>query len=215
MKVGTDGALLGTLAAPGSNILDIGTGTGLLSLMIAQRCPDAKITAIDIDDNAILDSKANFEASPFGDRISLLQIPFQDYAEQCEKRYDCIICNPPYFDESLINPDEGRARARHTSSLSFHDLVNGAYKLLEDEGVFSVCIPPEVLNKFSTECHLRGFWLQTSYNIKSVPRKDPKRFVLIFKKGNMVVPQQFTYCMQNPDGTRSAWYEELMKDFYL
>lgn len=215
MKVGTDGALLGSLAATGSRILDIGTGTGLLSLMMAQRCPEARITAIDVDENAIIDATRNFSDSPFGDRITLIQTPFQVFAKEEEGKYDCIICNPPYFDESLESKDESRTRARHTSSLPFRDLVGGAYELLEDEGVFSVCIPPEVLSKFSAECLIKGFCLMTAYKIKSVPRKEPKRFVLVYKKGRIVEPQEHVFCMQHPDGTRSEWYQEIMKDFYL
>ena len=84
MKVGTDGALLGSLAATGKRILDIGTGTGLLSLMMAQRCPDAQITAIDVDENAIIDAQRNFSESPFGDRITLKQAPFQVFAKEEE-----------------------------------------------------------------------------------------------------------------------------------
>ena len=216
MKVGTDGALLGSLAATGKRILDIGTGTGLLSLMMAQRCPDAHITAIDVDENAIIDAQRNFSESPFEDRITLKQAPFQVFAKEEEGKYDCIICNPPYFDESLESKDESRTRARHTSSLPFRDLIGGAYELLEDEGVFSVCIPPEVLSKFSAECLIKGFCLMTAYKIKSVPRKkEPKRFILVYKKGHIVEPQEYTVCMQNPDGTRSEWYQEIMKDFYL
>jgi hypothetical protein len=133
-----------------------------------------------------------------------------------KKKYDCIICNPPYFDESLESKDESRTRARHTSSLPFRDLIGGAYELLEDEGVFSVCIPPEVLSKFSAECLIKGFCLMTAYKIKSVPRKtEPKRYILVYKKGRIVEPQEYTFCMQNPDGTRSEWYQEIMKDFYL
>ena len=205
MKVGTDGALLGSLAATGKRILDIGTGTGLLSLMMAQRCPEAQITAIDVDENAIIDAQRNFSESPFGDRITLKQAPFQVFAKEEEVKYDCIICNPPYFDESLESKDESRTRARHTSSLPFRDLIGGAYELLEDEGVFSVCIPPEVLSKFSAECLIKGFSLMTAYKIKSVPRKEPKRFVLVYKKGRIVEPQEYVFCMQNPDGNTNSF----------
>ena len=141
MKVGTDGALLGSLAATGKRILDIGTGTGLLSLMMAQRCPDAQITAIDVDENAIKDAQRNFSESPFEDRITLKQAPFQEFAKQELEKYDCIICNPPYFDESLESKDESRTRARHTSSLPFRDLIGGAYELLEDEFSLSASRP--------------------------------------------------------------------------
>lgn len=215
MKVGTDAALLGTLAAGGKRILDIGAGTGIISLMMAQRFPESSIDAVEIDDNAIIDAKTNFESSIFADRITLYHTAFQDFKPQGYK-YDCIVSNPPYFDESLENPDEGRTRARHTSSLSFHDLIGGAYRLLEDGGVFSVCIPPEVLKKFSAECLIVGFSLRDVYGIKSVPRKPlPKRYVLVYEKGTLCTPQEHIFCMQNADGSRSEWYQELMKDFYL
>lgn len=215
MKVGTDAALLGTLAEGADSILDIGTGTGIISLMLAQRYPDALITAVEIDDNAILDAQENFDASPFGDRISLVHDAFQHYASVCQLRFKAIVSNPPYFDESLENPDEGRTKARHTSSLSFRDLIGGAYRLLEDGGTFSVCIPVEVLKKFSAECLIVGFSLQCCYAIKTVPRKDPKRFVLVYRKGYVAEPKECISTMQNADGSRSDWYKELMRDFYL
>lgn len=216
MKVGTDGVLLGTMAEGGKQILDIGTGTGIISLMMAQRYPDAQFTAVEIDDNAYLDAQENFAASPFSDRITLVKAAFQDYARTCGRTFDCIVSNPPYFDESLENPDEGRTRARHTSSLPFRELIGGAYRLLEDGGCFSVCIPPEVLKKFSAECLITGFSLKTCYGIKSVPRKPmPKRYVLVYQKGLITEPEEHIFCMQNADGSRSEWYQELMKDFYL
>lgn len=216
MKVGTDGVLLGTMAEGGKQILDIGTGTGIISLMMAQRYPDAQFTAVEIDDNAYLDAQENFAASPFSDRITLVKAAFQDYARTCCRTFDCIVSNPPYFDESLENPDEGRTRARHTSSLPFRELIGGAYRLLEDGGCFSVCIPPEVLKKFSAECLITGFSLKTCYGIKSVPRKPmPKRYVLVYQKGLITEPEEHIFCMQNADGSRSEWYQELMKDFYL
>ena len=229
MKVGTDSDLLGTLAAGGEDILDIGTGTGIISLMMAQRFPEAKITAIDIDDNAILDATVNFASSPFADRLTLQHISFQDYLEQFQvpsskfqdsgnalkPQYDCIVCNPPYFDKSQESDDLSRTRARHTSSLPFSVLIGGAYQLLKEGGVFSVCIPPEVLEEFSAECIFKGFWLQDKYKIKSIPEKEAKRFVLVHKKGSPSAPRIHTFCMRNSDKSRSEWYKELMKEFHL
>lgn len=217
MKLGTDSDLLGTLSDGGNKILDIGTGTGVLSLMLAQRYPDAHITAVEIDDNAIIDAEQNFNESPYSDRISLIHTAFQDYAENSQKEiFDSVVCNPPYFDQSLECGDNvGRTRARHSSSLPFSDLIGGAYALLKQEGVFSVCIPPEVLSKFSAECLLTGFCLKASYMIKSVPDKGPKRYVLIYKKGTYEQCKEYTYCMRNDDRTVSDWYKELMKDFHL
>lgn len=217
MKVGTDSDLLGTLAAGGSQILDIGTGTGIISLMLAQRFPEAQIKAIDIDENAIIDASVNFAASPFSDRLSLAHISFQDYIARdiSDESFDCVVCNPPYFDKSQESNDLSRTRARHTSSLPFSILIGGAYRLLRDGGVFSVCIPPEVLEDFLAECIFKGFWLQDIYRIKSIPEKAPKRFVLVHKKGHPMISRAHTFCMRNSDKSRSDWYKELLRDFHL
>ncbi len=214
MKVGTDSDLLGTLGEGGQRILDVGTGTGVLSLMFAQRYPEAQITAVEIDDNAIIDASRNFAESKFADRITLVHKSFQDFA-QGSPLFDSVICNPPYFDKSLECPDLSRSRARHSSSLPFDVLARGAYDLLVDGGVFSVCIPPEVLQSFSAECQFAGFSLKCSYEVKSLPHKPPKRYVLVFQKGTVTTPQRFTYCMRNADHSRSDWYREQMKDFLI
>jgi len=219
MKVGTDSDLLGTLGAGGQRILDVGTGTGVLSLMYAQRCPEAQITAIEIDDNAVIDASHNFTHSIFADRIQLIHTSFQEFVRSQQAtdqpmRFDSVICNPPYFDKSLECDNLSKTRARHTSSLPFRDLIEGAYELLDDGGVFSVCIPPEVLSDFTSECIIDGFWLQAIYRIKSVPRKDPKRYVLVHRKGVVTDRVDETHTMRNADGSRSDWYLDLMKDFH-
>ena len=216
MKVGTDSDLLGTLAAGGRQILDVGTGTGIISLMMAQRFPDAQITAVEIDDDAVLDASANFAASPFAQRLTLHHTSFQSFLQSApaELSFDCVVCNPPYFDRSLECPNLGRTRARHSSSLPFDVLARGAYSLLGEGGVFSVCIPPEVLDDFTAQCLFAGFSQQAVYQIKSVPRKVPKRYVLVFRKGRMAEAQVIeTHCMRNADGSRSPWYLEQMRDF--
>lgn len=217
-KVGTDSDLLGALGQGGRRILDIGTGTGVLSLMMAQRYPAATITAVEIDDNAIIDAQQNFSESKFCDRITLVHSSFQDFPKP-PGTFDAIICNPPYFDKSLEPENEGRLRARHTSSLPFPILIGGAYDLLTDGGTFSVCIPPEVLTDFHAECIIKGFHLQDSWNIKSVPDKPAKRYILIYKKASSTekigATQNHEACMRNTDRTYSNWYHELMQDFLL
>lgn len=218
MKVGTDSDLLGALAEGGREILDIGTGTGIISLMLAQRFPEARITAVEIDDNAIMDASVNFSASKFSDRINLVHASFQDYLKNMQSSgqngaFDCIVCNPPYFDKSMESTDRSRTRARHTSSLPFNVLIEGAYSLLKPNGTFSVCIPPEVLSDFTSLCIIEGFWPQYVYEIKSIPEKEPKRFVLVHNKSR-VERQRYTFCMRNSDRSRSEWYNELMKEFH-
>lgn len=226
MKVGTDSDLLGTLSQGGSRILDIGTGTGVLSLMLAQRYPDALITAVEIDDNAIIDARQNFAESAFGSRITLHHASFQDFLKEAlsgesqnkdgdSPCYDAIVCNPPYFDKSMECDDLSRTRARHTSSLPFSVLTQGAYALLKDGGTLSVCIPPEVLTSYTKECYFAGFHPYRTYKIKSIPSKPPKRYVLVHQKGTIPTHTEYEYCMRNEDRTRSDWYKSLMEDFLI
>lgn len=216
MKVGTDSDLLGALAEGGSDILDIGTGTGVIALLMAQRFAEAKVTGIDIDENAIIDAQQNFANSKFANRLSLKHIAFQDFVDSTSAAsFDCIVCNPPYFHKSQECDNLSRTRARHTSSLPFPVLVQGAYNLLRDGGVFSVCIPPEVLEEFSKECIFKGFWLQHMYKIKSVPEKEPKRYILVHKKGSPGTVEVHTACMYDTNRQRSQWYDQLMSDYLL
>lgn len=216
MKVGTDSDLLGALCAEGSRILDIGTGTGVLALMLAQRCPEAQITAIEIDQDAVTDARLNFALSPWSGRIRLEHTSLQDFEEAYQgEQFDSIVCNPPYFDRSLECPNLGRSRARHTSSLPFPTLVGGAWRLLAEGGLLSVCIPPEVLQDFLGLCRKAGLALCRKYAIRTVPEKGPKRYVLVLKKGDECQVREEKCCMRNSDRTRSAWYRELMKDFLI
>lgn len=220
MKVGTDSDLLGALATVGNNVLDIGTGTGVLSLMMAQRNPEAKITAIEIDDDAVKDASLNFSESVFSDRITLHHTAFQDYVakmrdEHSTGLFDCVICNPPYFHKSMECPDNRRLRARHTSSLPFEDLIGGAYELLAEGGSFSVCLPPEVYSIFCEECLKVGFVLQDIYSIKSVPELPTKRYILVHRKSRSCDVNRYEYCMRNSDRTVSDWYKSLMQDYLL
>ena len=219
MKVGTDSDLLGALAAGGKRILDVGTGTGVLALMMAQRFTDADVVAVEIDDEAVTDAKSNFEESKFASRIKLVHDSFQNFlsARLSEAPlFDSVICNPPYFDRSLECPSLGRTRARHSSSLPFSVLAQGVASLLCDKGTFTVCIPPEVLSDFNAECFLAGFWLKENINIKSVPEKDTKRHILIYQKGVAEAPtHEQMFCMRNSDKSVSEWYKQTLKEFLL
>ena len=214
MKVGTDSDLLGALAEGGTRILDIGTGTGVLALMMAQRFPDAHITAIDIDADAIMDASYNFSHSPFADRLTLHHCSLKDFVNVNVGTFNAILCNPPYFDNSLEAPDKHRAIARHTSSLPFSQLIESTYHLLEAGGRFSVILPPEVLPNFSAEALITGFSLKHCLKIKTVPGKTPKRYVLIYKKGYTESTEE-EYCLRNADGTFSDWHNQLLRDFLL
>lgn len=222
MKVGTDSDLLGTMAYGGKNILDIGTGTGILTLMMAQRFPQARFTAVEIDDNAVIDAHTNFSSSPWSERITLIHDSFQSFIEKeisegRQERFDAIICNPPFFDKSLECPEQGRQRARHTSSLPFETLIDGAYRMLEEGGPFSLILPPEVLEKFCLKAKERGFALKEKNGIQTLPGNPPKRYILVFQKSldSSLCVSENTFSMRNADNTYSQWYNDLLRDFLL
>ena len=222
MKVGTDSDLLGTMAYGGKHILDIGTGTGILTLMMAQRFPEAQFTAVEIDDKAVIDASTNFSSSPWSERITLIHDSFQSFIEKeisegRQERFDAIICNPPFFDKSLECPEQGRQRARHTSSLPFETLIDGAYRMLEEGGPFSLILPPEVLEKFCLKAKERGFALKEKNGIQTLPGNPPKRYILVFQKSldSSLCVSENTFSMRNADNTYSQWYNDLLRDFLL
>ena len=144
MRVGTDGTLLGAWAQASDGacrILDIGTGTGLIALMMAQRYPQAMVTAIDIDDGAVRQAKENVSSSPFADRINVIKADVLTFEDM--EKYDSIVCNPPFFEDSLTCPDPQRTEARHTVTLGYRQLMKSAFRLLKDDGRFSVIIPTD------------------------------------------------------------------------
>lgn len=213
MKVGTDGVLLGSWAKGGKRILDIGTGTGLIALMMAQRFPDANIDAIEIDENAVIQATENVLRSPFAKQIAVKHCSLQTYSETKEK-YDSIICNPPYFVDSLKNNDNNRTVARHTDTLPFNELIKCAYQLLTPNGHFSLVLPVESYRILEPEAILNGFSVIKKVLVKTTPSKQPKRILVELGK----VPDEYfstTEYLQDSAGNKSEWYKEIIKEFYL
>ena len=216
MKVGTDGVLLGAWAATGmatakvGRILDIGTGTGLIALMTAQRFPDAKVVAIDIDEHATEQAKENVKASPFSHNISVLHKSLQEYIkeENTEERFDLIVCNPPFFDNSLVCPDPRRTTARHNSTLPFSTLMKGAMTLLADNGVFSLVIPSECRQKIEDEAIFAGLMLKRRVAVVTKEGKPPKRYLLEFGIKVSVIEESVL-------SLETDEYRTLTADFYL
>ena len=164
MKVGTDGTLLGawtSLPNPTRKILDIGTGTGLIAIMAAQRHPDAQICAIDIDADCISQAEENVADCPWSERIKLYHSPLQEFSS--EEKFDMIISNPPYFVDSLLSPDAQRSTARHTATLSFDELTEGVIRLLAPEGRFALILPPAEYERFLSHPSFRLF----SYSLQT------------------------------------------------
>ncbi len=146
MKVGTDGVLLGAWASvpgPQSRILDVGCGTGLIALMLAQRTKYVAVDALEIDPSSARQALENFQNSPWKERIQCIQSSFQDYATQCKNRYDLIICNPPFFSASAKTPSKERNLARHDDSLSLEDIFRGSVSLMKKTAIICLILPVE------------------------------------------------------------------------
>ena len=212
MKVGTDGTLLGAWARGGRRILDVGTGTGLIALMMAQRFPEAHITGIDIVPETVCQAKENVAASPFANRINIIEADFTNFSAPL---FDGIVSNPPYFEQSLECPDKARTLARHTTSLSYSTLMEQVACQLTENGVFSVVIPTENKSRIESEAALKGFFKTRECAVKTTPNKPARRYLLEFCKHPIPSFESETGIIETTPGVRSQWYHELTKDFYL
>ena len=211
MKVGTDGTLLGVWAHGGQSVLDIGTGTGLVALMMAQRFPDSYIAGIDVDHEAVEQAMENVSASPFAERITVAEADARMFDAA---PFDAIVCNPPYFVASLECPDEQRTLARHASALTYRELMTTAWRLLSDDGEFSLVIPFNCKRQMEQEAILAGFFKVRECAVKTTPQKLPRRYLLAFRKHPGKLEQTEGIIEMQP-GIRSPWYQDLTKDFYL
>lgn len=215
MKVGTDGVLLGAWASGGKRVLDIGVGTGLVSLMMAQRFPQADVVGIDIDAEACCQAEENIKESPFAERVQVVNVSLQAFEERQWGTYDAIVSNPPFFIDSMKNPDKQRALARHADSLPFADLLRGVSRLLEEDGLFSLIIPMDAFPFFDAQASLEHFFLKRKCKVKTVVRKQPKRVLLTYAKKLSLELSEEERILTNTDGTRSEWYHSLTQDFYV
>lgn len=215
MKVGTDGVLVGAWAdadASVRRVLDIGTGTGLIALMMAQRMPQAQITGIDVED--VSQACENAAASPWGDRLRFVRMPVQEFAP--DERFDRIVSNPPFFVDSLTCPDAGRTTARHAVSLSYADLRDAVVRLLTPQGRFSVVLPVAEGERFCRLC-AGVLWLVRMTRVRTTPRRAPKRVLMEFGRG---VPAGTPAIDELVVGTGeheqyTPAYRALTRDFYL
>jgi len=217
MKVGTDGALLGAWAPIDKvkNILDVGTGTGLIALMLAQRCPNALITAIEPNKDAALDAADNFERSPFADRITLIESTLQDF--QTDERFDLIVSNPPFFKNSLPAPEPGRHMARHNDTLSHTELLN-ATNLLAPSGLLAGIYPAELWSVVKKDALNRGLIIAAEQPVKPLPEKPPHRVLFAITREAVPTAVDISADFAIETEERHRYTEEftrLLKPFYL
>lgn len=216
MKVGIDGVLLGARTDTGNckNILDIGTGTGLIALMLAQRC-SAKIMAIDIDPGAIRQANENISSSPWPDRIETREISLQDYSEQTNDKFDLIVSNPPYFINALKSPDPSRSTARHTYRLTHTELLLYSKKLLAEKG--KICIILPVNEGFDCINYAKTIDLFCSKLVEVYPKPDKpvKRLIMEFITDRVETENSKIVIETTERHRYSEDFSLLLKDFYL
>lgn len=213
MKIGTDGVLAGAWANAESarSILDVGTGCGLIALMMAQRFPEASVDAIDTDTAALADAAENIANSPFNDRIKPFQGDFLAY--DFRKKYDFIVSNPPFHPQDTLSPDISRATARNAASLPVEPFARKISLLLEEKGGAVVIYPYDYAGHVIRSFGDNGLFLHRRLDIKGAPHRPFKRSLLHF----IAETGQFSHdelCICNADGSRSEAYKTLTGDFH-
>lgn len=223
MKVNTDGVLLGaamTIFPEDSNLLDIGTGTGTIALMAAQRLSsesvsDYKIDAIDIDEPSATEAAMNFNASPWSGNLRAHNRSLQVFSSESNVRYDLIFSNPPYFEDSLTAPDERKSTARHTSDgLSYRDIFEFAEKHLTENGRVSLVLPADQEVALKRHAATYGLHLFRILRVRTVTRKTPSRIIAEFSTKLCSNPEEGLLTIQN-EGKYTSEYLSLTHDFYL
>jgi tRNA1Val (adenine37-N6)-methyltransferase len=214
-KVGTDSVLLGASAdiTGAESILDIGSGTGLLSIMIAQRC-DAFITGIEPDDDSFIQACENVNSCKWHKRINVIHTRLQDFNPE-QVKFDLIVTNPPYFIDSLKNPEPRRSAARHSDSLTSDDILSSASKLLEEDGRLQLIMPYVEGNVFIAEAIKYGFYCNRILKIKPLPSSDIRRLILTFSRFKEKATENFLTIEHGKRHEFTEEYINLTKDFYL
>lgn len=217
MKVGTDGVLLGAWAdinPSQHNILDIGTGTGLIALMAAQRSEawGAEIVGVEIDPASAEDATENTLCSPWSERVTIKRCAIQEF--EPSSRFDHILSNPPYFVDSLTSPDRARTTARHTTSLSFEELAHSAARLLSIGGALSLVLPYDAVADMTLAAARSGLFLVRRCDVRSKASGKPLRSLLEYRP-TPAPTQREELTIHSAGGDFSPEYRTLTKDFYL
>lgn len=216
MKVGTDAVLLGSWvdATSSKSILDIGTGTGIIALMLAQKS-SAQIDAIDIDAGAFSQATENVALCKWKERIHIFHQSFQDFYSKRETKYDLVVSNPPYFIDSSKALAESRTAARHTDSLPFDDLIEGVVKLLDKKGKFCVILPFKEAEYFRELAEEKKLHLDKILRVKTRADKVEKRLLMQFEFNPTSFSESSIIIEEDERHSYSEDYKKLTKDYYL
>jgi tRNA1Val (adenine37-N6)-methyltransferase len=225
MKVGTDGVLLGCYvdeAIKPTTVMDIGAGTGLLALMMAQKFPSAQIDAVEIDAAAAGQAQENFFNSIWSSRLNMHHSSFQTFVQTSGRQYQLIVCNPPFFKQAdlakgnnLQHPNEQRARARFSDHLPFSDLIKGVTQLLQSNGSFYVILPIAEASELKQYCFNEGLYLQKELFVTGREGAKPNRSIMCWNKVFCENTEVSTLLMYRMDTSPTDEYVHFTKDFYL
>ena len=218
MKIGTDGVLLGAWIGVGEatkQILDIGTGTGVIAIMLAQRALSAKIIGVEIDTLACAQARANMEASPWKNRLVTIESSIQDYANDVEDCYDLIVSNPPFFTGGTLSTNQSKRQVRHTIKLPTADLLNVVGKLLSPKGQFCVILPPIEGEKFITQAAQYNLHCSKITEVHAKVEKKLERVLLQFERVVKLTTKDRLVIQKGGRHQYTKDYIELTKAFYL
>lgn len=215
MKVGTDAVLLGSWCSIGNihSVLDVGTGSGIISLMLAQRSK-ACIHSVEIDAHAYNQAEANFKQSVWSDRMSVYHADFSEYAEKCTNKYDLIVSNPPYFTNGILAPCKKRSTARHADSLNYQQLFRGVVQLLNNKGRFGLILPVDAESEIENLASESGLYMLRKCKVYPKPDGVVKRIMWEFSKEKELCKEE-ELVIELDRHVYSEAYTELTRDFYL
>ena len=216
MKVNTDGVLLGawTNLEGVKTAIDIGAGTGLIALMLAQRC-DAQITGVEIEKNAAEEAVQNVQNSKWGNRVSIQNTSFQEFVAVNESKFDLIITNPPFFSNSVKNSNPNLSIARHNQMLPFADIIAGAVKLLAETGKLALILPYAESKDFVEKAGVKALFLNRLTEIKPFPHKNLNRCLMEFGQSEKVLQKSQLSVFGDSKIDYSKEFINLTRDFYL
>lgn len=218
MKIGTDGVLLGAWTPIDNNpfsILDVGTGTGIIALMLAQRSAAEQIDALEIDEDAYEQATDNFENSPWNDRLFCFHAGLDEFVEEPEDEYDIIVSNPPFYSEDFKSNNEQRDLARFQDAMPFEQLIEAAALLLSEKGVFSVIIPFKDESTFLALAHKQELYPLKITRVKGTPTSETKRSLLAFSRNCNADSTVEELIIETERHCYTPEYITLTKDFYL